>query len=162
MNQEQIQQAARDEALVSTADRFKINTTNMRIDPTLTPKEETYQVILDIIKTSPCYNAFLITTDVPKIYMHQFWLTVKKVKKSSFYQFDLADKKCQVDVELFRKILHICLRVLEEEFVEPPSKESLLTFLIELGYKGQLNQLSTMGNSSNNHQQVPIWENFQQ
>ncbi|GJZ23732.1 hypothetical protein Tco_0561191 [Tanacetum coccineum] len=135
MNQEQIQQAACDEALVPTADRVKISTTNMRIDPTLTQKEETYQVILDIIKTSPCYNAFLITANLPEIYMHQFCLTVKKVKKSSFYQFDLVDKKCQVDVELFHKILRIFPRVLDEEFIEPPSEESLLTFVIELGYK---------------------------
>ncbi|GKD96342.1 hypothetical protein Tco_1380239 [Tanacetum coccineum] len=112
-----------------------ISSTNMRIDPTLTQKEETYQVILDIIKTSPCYNAFLITADVPEICMQQFWYIVKKVKKSSFYQFDLADKKCQVDVELFRKILRNCPRVPKEEFVEPPSEESILTFLIELGYK---------------------------
>ncbi|GJW44316.1 hypothetical protein Tco_0073115 [Tanacetum coccineum] len=144
MNQEQIQQAANDEALVPTADRVKISTTNMWIDPTLTPKEETNQVNLDIIKTLPCYNAFLITGDVPEIYIQQFWFTVKKVKKSSFYQFDLTDKKCQVDVELFCKILCICLRVPNEEFIEPPSKESLLTFLVKMGYKGQLNQLSSM------------------
>ncbi|GJU61206.1 hypothetical protein Tco_1243041 [Tanacetum coccineum] len=66
---------------------------------------ETYQVILDIIKNSPCYNAFLITVDVPEIYMQQFWFTITKVKKSSFYQFDLDNKKCQIDVELFWKIL---------------------------------------------------------
>ncbi|GJZ67216.1 hypothetical protein Tco_0630456 [Tanacetum coccineum] len=119
MNQEQIQQATNDEALVPTADRVKISTINMWIDPTLTPKEETNQVNLDIIKTLPCYNAFLITGDVPEIYIQQFWFTVKK-------------------------ILCICPRVPNEEFVEPPSKESLLTFLIELGYKGQLNQLSSM------------------
>ncbi|GJS52284.1 hypothetical protein Tco_0625646 [Tanacetum coccineum] len=135
MNQEQIQQAARDEALVLTVDKVKMSTTNMRIDPTLTQKEETYQVILDIIKNSPCYNAFLITADVPEIYMQQFWFTFKKVKKSSFYQFDLNDKKCQVDVELFRKILYICPRVPEEEFIVPPSEEALITFLYELGYK---------------------------
>nr|GEX87410.1 hypothetical protein [Tanacetum cinerariifolium] len=127
MNPQQIQQTARDEALVPTADRVKINSTNMRIVPTLTQKEETYQVMLDILKTSPCYNAFLITANVPEIYMQQFWFTVKKVKKSSFYQLDLADKKFQADVELFQNILHICPRVPEEEFIEPPSEESLLT-----------------------------------
>ncbi|GKE74516.1 hypothetical protein Tco_1536557, partial [Tanacetum coccineum] len=72
MNQEQVQQAAHDEALVHAADRIKISTTNMRIDPNLTQKEETYQVILDIIKNSTCYNAFLIIADVPEIHMQQF------------------------------------------------------------------------------------------
>nr|GEV44909.1 retrovirus-related Pol polyprotein from transposon TNT 1-94 [Tanacetum cinerariifolium] len=68
----------------------------------------------------------------------------KKVKKSSFDQFDLADKKCQVDVELFRKILCIYLIVLEEELIVPPSEESLITFIYELGYKGQLSKLASM------------------
>ncbi|GKG55154.1 hypothetical protein Tco_0563141, partial [Tanacetum coccineum] len=43
MNQKQIQQAARDEALVPSTDRLKISFTNMRFDPTMTQKEETYQ-----------------------------------------------------------------------------------------------------------------------
>ncbi|GJT48759.1 hypothetical protein Tco_0974916 [Tanacetum coccineum] len=65
MYREQAQQAARDKKLVPTEDRVKIGSSNLRIDPTLTQKEETYQVILDIIKNSSCYNAFLITTDIP-------------------------------------------------------------------------------------------------
>ncbi|GKB96446.1 hypothetical protein Tco_0982583, partial [Tanacetum coccineum] len=105
MNQEQIQQAARDEALVPIANRVKISSIKIRIDPTLTQKEENFQVILDIIKASPYYNSFLITADVPEIYMQQFWFTVKKIKKTTFYEFDLGDKKCKIDVELFRKIL---------------------------------------------------------
>ncbi|GKD36771.1 hypothetical protein Tco_1256978, partial [Tanacetum coccineum] len=69
ITQEQIQQAAMDQALVSLDDRVKIGSCNMRIDPTKKQKESTYQVILDILKLSPCYNAFLITTDVPEIFM---------------------------------------------------------------------------------------------
>ncbi|GKA24781.1 hypothetical protein Tco_0710814 [Tanacetum coccineum] len=117
MNQQEIQQDARDETLVPSADRVKISNTNMRIDPSQTQKEETYQ---------------------------QFWYTVKKIKSTNSYEFDLADKKCKVDLEVFKKILGICPRVQGEEFVETPSEESLLTFLIELGYKGQLNKLPNM------------------
>ncbi|GJV41951.1 hypothetical protein Tco_1420391 [Tanacetum coccineum] len=144
MNQQEIQQAARDETLVPTAERVKISSTNMRIDPTMTQKEETFQVVLDLIKASPCYNAFLVTADVPEIYMQQFWFTVKKIKKTTSYEFDLADKKCKVDVELFRKLLDICPRVPNEDFIVPPSEESLINFLYELGYKGQINKLATM------------------
>ncbi|GJX52043.1 ribonuclease H-like domain-containing protein [Tanacetum coccineum] len=72
MDQEDIQQAALDEALVSTIDHVKIVSCNMRIDPTKKQKEAKYQVVLDILKLSPCYNAFLITADVPQIYMQQF------------------------------------------------------------------------------------------
>ncbi|GKB31978.1 hypothetical protein Tco_0871379 [Tanacetum coccineum] len=120
MEQENIQQAALDQALVPTDDRVKVGSSNMRIDPTKTQKEATYQVVLDIIKLSSCYNAFLITADVPEIYMQQFWFTVTKIKKSSFYQFQLDGQKFEVDVELFQKILRICPRVPNKEFVEHP------------------------------------------
>ncbi|GJV52207.1 hypothetical protein Tco_1447948 [Tanacetum coccineum] len=71
MDQEEIQQAALDEALVSTADRVRIGSCNMRIDPNKKQKEATYQIILDTLKLSPCYNAFLIKADVPQIYLQQ-------------------------------------------------------------------------------------------
>ncbi|GKF50198.1 hypothetical protein Tco_0146665 [Tanacetum coccineum] len=101
------------------------------MDPTLTQKEETYQVILDIIKNTPCYNAFLITADVPIIYMQQFWYTIKTVKKYSFYEFNIDNKTCQIDFELFRKILNICPRVQNQEFTIPPSNDSLMDFLLD-------------------------------
>nr|GFA21707.1 hypothetical protein [Tanacetum cinerariifolium] len=143
MNQEQIQQAARDEALVSSDDRVKIGSSNMRIDPTMAQKESTYQVSLDIIKNSPCYNAFLITVDVPEIYMQQFWFTIKKGQEI-FYQFHFDDKKFQVDVELFRKILRIFPRVPDKEFVIPPYHDSLVTFLKELCYEDPLEMVSNL------------------
>ncbi|GKB39649.1 hypothetical protein Tco_0884591 [Tanacetum coccineum] len=77
----------------------------MRIDPTMTQKEETYQ---------------------------QFWFTVKKIKKTTFYEFDLDDNKCKVDIELFRKTLGISPRVPNEDFIVPPSEESMITFLYEM------------------------------
>nr|GEW79575.1 hypothetical protein [Tanacetum cinerariifolium] len=127
MSQEQRQQAARNESLVSFIDRVKISAKNMRIEPTMPQKEETFQVFLDIIKASPCFKAFTITADVPTIYMQQFWFTIKKTKKTPFYEFGLADK-FSVDVELLKKILDICLRFLNEYFVAPHLKRKCLPF----------------------------------
>ncbi|GJS95896.1 hypothetical protein Tco_0802864 [Tanacetum coccineum] len=88
MNQEEIQQAAHEEKWVPKADRVKISTTNIRIDPSMTQKEETYQVVLDIIKNNTFFKAFLASADVPKIYMQQFWLSTfdqEFQEKSSLY-----------------------------------------------------------------------------
>nr|GEU66257.1 hypothetical protein [Tanacetum cinerariifolium] len=63
MRQEQALQVAHDKKFVSTRDRVKIGKSNLRIDPTITEKEETYQVILDIIKNTLFYNTFRITAD---------------------------------------------------------------------------------------------------
>ncbi|GJX52354.1 retrovirus-related pol polyprotein from transposon TNT 1-94 [Tanacetum coccineum] len=40
-----------------------------------------------------------------------FWYTIKKVKDSESYEFLLANKKCIVNADVFRKILDICPRV---------------------------------------------------
>ncbi|GJR38427.1 hypothetical protein Tco_1214111 [Tanacetum coccineum] len=125
MNQEEIQQAAFDETLVSINDRVLIGSCNMRIDPNKTQRESTYQVVMDTLKLSPCYNSFLVTADVLKIYMQQFWFTITKIKKSSSYQFQLDDQKFQIDVELFQKLLRICLRFPNKEFVKPHPHDSL-------------------------------------
>ncbi|GJW23504.1 hypothetical protein Tco_0034126 [Tanacetum coccineum] len=71
----------------------------MRIIPIMTKKEPTYQVVFDALALSPLYPAFLITAEVPEIYMQQFWHTITKIKDYSSYQFKLDKKKGRVDVE---------------------------------------------------------------
>ncbi|GJR33781.1 hypothetical protein Tco_1209465 [Tanacetum coccineum] len=114
----------------------------MRIDPTKTPKEPTYQVVLDSLALSPLYPAFLITVEVPEIYMHQFWHTITKIKNSSSYKFKLDKKKCTIDVEVFCDILQICPRLPNQEFDAPPSYEEIVTFIKELGHKGDIKSIT--------------------
>ncbi|GJV29753.1 hypothetical protein Tco_1386201 [Tanacetum coccineum] len=92
----------------------------------------TQHVALDNSVLSPCYPAFLITAEVPKVYMHQFWNTIHKIKDKDAYQFKLDKKKFRVDTEVFREILQICPRLHNQEFVKPPSEEELVTFIQEL------------------------------
>ncbi|GKA49557.1 hypothetical protein Tco_0742630, partial [Tanacetum coccineum] len=61
MNPIAAQQVALDNALAAPENRVKIGICNMRIDPRKTPKEPTYQVVLDALALSPFYTAFLIT-----------------------------------------------------------------------------------------------------
>ncbi|GJS49635.1 hypothetical protein Tco_0599756 [Tanacetum coccineum] len=130
------QQIAIDNTLVAHENQVKIGICNMRIDPTKTPKEPTYQVVLDALALTTCYPAFLITTEVPEIYMHQFWHTITKIKNSSSYKFKLDKKKCIIDVEVLRDILQICPRLSNQESYEP-----------------------TLENLCCSHQLMPFWEN---
>nr|GEX92857.1 hypothetical protein [Tanacetum cinerariifolium] len=93
------QQAALDNSLVALKKRLKIERCNARIAFTKLQKEETYQVTLEAPKLSPCYPAFQITAEVPEIYMHQFWNTIKKIGNINAYNFKLDKKKCRVDTE---------------------------------------------------------------
>nr|GEU72394.1 retrovirus-related Pol polyprotein from transposon TNT 1-94 [Tanacetum cinerariifolium] len=63
---------------------------------------------------------------------------------SDAYNFKLEKKKFRVDMEVFRKILQICPRILNQDFIAPPSEEELVTFIQELGYSGKCNMLSAI------------------
>nr|GFA06918.1 hypothetical protein [Tanacetum cinerariifolium] len=66
------QQIKLDNAFVASENRRVIGKCNMRINLGMKPKEPTYQVALEALAVSTSYPAFLITTKVPVIYMHQF------------------------------------------------------------------------------------------
>ncbi|GJW47212.1 hypothetical protein Tco_0078858 [Tanacetum coccineum] len=135
MNPMVAQQVSLDNAFVAPENRVQIGKCNMRIDPTKTQKEPTYEVVLDALALSPLYPAFLITTEVPEIYIHQFWHTITKIKDPSLYKFKLDKKRCTIDAEVFRDILQICPKLPNQEFVVPPSSdEDIVSFIKELGY----------------------------
>nr|GFC78224.1 hypothetical protein [Tanacetum cinerariifolium] len=56
--------------------------------------------------------------------------------KTDGYNFKLDKKKYIVNTEVFHEILQICPRIPNQYFVELPSKEDLLTLIMELGYSG--------------------------
>ncbi|GJU17086.1 hypothetical protein Tco_1145052 [Tanacetum coccineum] len=70
MNPQETQQvAARDEKWVPSAESVKISSTNIRLETTVPQKEETFQVVIDIIKNSTCFKDFTISADFPEIFM---------------------------------------------------------------------------------------------
>ncbi|GJY84057.1 retrovirus-related pol polyprotein from transposon TNT 1-94 [Tanacetum coccineum] len=106
------QQVALDNALVAPEKRLTIEKCNTRIKFSKPQRETTYQVTLDALKLSLCYPAFLITAEVPEVFMHQFWNTIKKIKDTYAYQFKLDKKK------------------------------EMVPFIKELGYTGKCDMLS--------------------
>ncbi|GKB48768.1 hypothetical protein Tco_0899521 [Tanacetum coccineum] len=81
MNPQETEQViARDELWVHTAERINISTTNVTLEITVKQKEETFQVVIDVIKNSTCFKAFTISVDVPEILMQQFWSTSQVYK----------------------------------------------------------------------------------
>ncbi|GJY19977.1 hypothetical protein Tco_0392543 [Tanacetum coccineum] len=62
------QQTKLDFKLVPKENLLDIGKCNGIIPRGLKPKEETFQVVLDVLALTPCYPAFLITADVPEIF----------------------------------------------------------------------------------------------
>ncbi|GJS70730.1 retrovirus-related pol polyprotein from transposon TNT 1-94 [Tanacetum coccineum] len=99
MNPIAAQQVAVDNALVAHENRVQIGQCNMRIDPSKTPKEPTYQVVLDALALTTSYPAFLITSK-------------------------------------------ICPRLPNQEFDALPLDEEIVTFITELGHKGDIKSIT--------------------
>nr|GEX46091.1 hypothetical protein [Tanacetum cinerariifolium]GEX53151.1 hypothetical protein [Tanacetum cinerariifolium] len=134
------QQVALDEALVPHASRLRIGTSNFRLRLDITSKESTLQVVYDVLRLTLFYKAFLVLVDVPETYMQEFWAT------TTFYhhliRFKMNNKKCIVNLEYFREMLHICLRIPNQTFDELSFEEEILAFLRYLGHSGEIKKIT--------------------
>nr|GFB22239.1 hypothetical protein [Tanacetum cinerariifolium] len=84
--------------------------------------------------------AFLVTEDVPEIYMQEFWATAKLHHNS--IRFKMDTKKSVLDLEAFREMLHISPRILSQSFAELPFEEEILEFLRNLGHSDEIRHLT--------------------
>nr|GEU75245.1 hypothetical protein [Tanacetum cinerariifolium] len=134
------QQVALDEALVPYASRLRIGKSNFRLRSYITSKESTLQMVYDVLRPTPFYKVFLVTTDVPEIYMQEFWETATVHHHSIHFKMD--KKKRIVNLEYFREMLHICPRLPGQTFDELSFEEEILAFLRFLGHSGEIRKLT--------------------
>ncbi|GKA29876.1 hypothetical protein Tco_0716121 [Tanacetum coccineum] len=110
------QQIKLDLELVPKEKRLEIGKYNGRLNPGKKQREPTFQVMLDALALTPCNFAFLMTTDVPEVYMHQFWDSIHKYENS--------------------------YRVHGQNFDELPTDEDIVSFFKELGHTGQIKTIT--------------------
>nr|GEX94197.1 hypothetical protein [Tanacetum cinerariifolium] len=133
------QQVPLDEALVPHGHILRIGRSNFRLISDISSKESTLQLVYDVLRQTPFFKAILVTADVPKIYMQEFWATATVHHHSIWFKMD--NKKHIVNLEYFREMLHICPRLPGQTFDEPPFEEEILAFLRFLGYSGAIRRL---------------------
>nr|GEU58624.1 hypothetical protein [Tanacetum cinerariifolium] len=112
---------ALDEALVATTIRLKIGKGNQRLSLDLKSNEATIQVVLDALKLTLVYNAFLVAASVSKIHMQEFWATVTLHYTS--LRFKLNGKN-------------------------PPVEEEIISCLSDLGHSGEIRLLTDVNVNS--------------
>nr|GEW85060.1 hypothetical protein [Tanacetum cinerariifolium] len=134
------QQVVLDEALVLSTQRLRIGRSNFRLPSDIQSKESTLQVVYDVLCKCPFFKVFLVTADVPEVYMQEFWATAYVHQYS--IRFKMDSKKNTVDLETFRDMLHICPRVPGQSFDELPFEKEILDFLRFLGHSAQIRTLT--------------------
>nr|GEY21853.1 hypothetical protein [Tanacetum cinerariifolium] len=96
------QQVAKDKALVPHAKRLRIGRSNFRQLSDIKSKESTLQLVYDVVHLTSFFKAFLVTADVLKIYMQEFWATA--TLHHHFIRFKMNNKKHIVNLESFREM----------------------------------------------------------
>nr|GEV39242.1 hypothetical protein [Tanacetum cinerariifolium] len=134
------QQVALDEALVPHTSRLRIRKRNFRLRSDITSKESTLQLVYDVLRLTPFYKAFLVTTDVPEIYMQEFWATATVHHHSIHFKMD--NRKRIVNLEYFMEMMHICPRLPGQTFDDLPFEEEILAFLRFLRHRGEIRKLT--------------------
>nr|GEW24003.1 kinesin-like protein KIN-12B [Tanacetum cinerariifolium] len=101
-------------------------------------------------------RAFLVTADVPEIYMQEFWATAKLHQHSIHFKMDT--RKRVLDPEAFREMLHISPRIPGQSFAGFPFEEEILEFLSLRISQAQI--LWGLYHRSNIDNAYLIWEDF--
>nr|GEV56174.1 hypothetical protein [Tanacetum cinerariifolium] len=148
------QQVALEEALVPQASRLRIGKSNFCLKSDISSKESTLQLLYDVLRLTPFYKAFPVTTDVLEIYMQEFWATATVHHHS--IRFKMDNKKHIFNLEYFREMLHICPKLPGHTFDELLFEEEILAFLRFLGHNGEIRKLTDV-NINKLHQP---WRSF--
>nr|GEU57162.1 retrovirus-related Pol polyprotein from transposon TNT 1-94 [Tanacetum cinerariifolium] len=109
----------------------------------------------DVLRLTPFYKAFLVTTDVPEIYMQDFYATATIHHHS--IRFKMNNKKRIVNLEYFKEMLHICTRLPNQTFDELALKEEILAFLRYLRHSGEIRKITYVNINKLHHQ----WRSFE-
>nr|GFA26257.1 integrase, catalytic region, zinc finger, CCHC-type, peptidase aspartic, catalytic [Tanacetum cinerariifolium] len=73
------QQVVLDKDLVPSTQRLRIGRSNFRLPSNIQSKESTLQLVYDVLCRCPFFKAFLVTADMPEVYMQEFWATTYEI-----------------------------------------------------------------------------------
>ncbi|GKA48861.1 hypothetical protein Tco_0741819, partial [Tanacetum coccineum] len=103
--------------------------------PAQPPTRIDEQIIsVDILSNTNFFRAFTALASVPAIYLQQFWNTMKYNEKTGVYSCQVDEQWFDLSVDLLRKALAITPVIPAQPFELPPSGNTVIDFVNELGY----------------------------
>ncbi|GKC07645.1 hypothetical protein Tco_0999255 [Tanacetum coccineum] len=101
------------------------------------------KIVGQILLDHPLSYALTVTTDVPVLYLQQFWRTVSKVPgPKDTIKFMLDTQEFTYTVDMFCDILHFLVETLENPFFTPVNIETIEAFMNRVGYQGVVDKVS--------------------
>ncbi|GJR15996.1 hypothetical protein Tco_0798648 [Tanacetum coccineum] len=126
------------DSLTSELARYKellqIGKSNLLFDAQKIQKNPIFQISVDILRNTNFFRAFSASASVPAIYIQQFWNTMKYDEKTGVYCCQVDEQWVNLSVDLLRKALDITPVDPAHPFELPPTGDTVIDFVNQLGY----------------------------
>ncbi|GKB40939.1 hypothetical protein Tco_0885881, partial [Tanacetum coccineum] len=123
-----------DEQIVPRSQWLTIGKSNLLFNAQKIQKNPIFQISVDILSNTNFFQAFTASANVPAIYLQQFWNTMKYNEKTGVYSCQVDEQWFDLSVDLLRKALAITPVIPAHPFELPPSGNTVIDFVNELGY----------------------------
>ncbi|GKC07735.1 hypothetical protein Tco_0999345 [Tanacetum coccineum] len=122
-----------DEQIVPRSQWLIIGKSNLLFNAQKIQKNPIFQISVDILSNTNFFRAFTASASVPAIYLQQFWNTMKYDEKSGVYSCQIDEQWFDLSADLLRKALAITPVIPAQPFELPPSGNTVIDFVNELG-----------------------------
>ncbi|GJS13258.1 hypothetical protein Tco_0407730 [Tanacetum coccineum] len=93
-----------------------------------------FKIAVDILKQANFFRAFTASSTIPTIYIQQFWDTICFDSKAGSYKCQLDEQWFDLTQDTLRDALQIMPVDKNQAFSPPPTPDTLIEFVNELGY----------------------------
>ncbi|GJY80435.1 hypothetical protein Tco_0493186 [Tanacetum coccineum] len=111
-----------------------IGKSNLLFNAQKIQKNPIFQISVDILSNTNFFQAFTASANVPAIYLQQFWKTMSYNEKTGVYSCQVDEQWFELSADLLRKALAITPVNPTHPFELPPSGDTVIDFVNELGY----------------------------
>ncbi|GJV70432.1 hypothetical protein Tco_1490427 [Tanacetum coccineum] len=123
-----------DEQIVPRSQWLQIGKSNLLFDAQKIQKNPIFQISVDILRNTNFFRAFSASASVPAIYIQQFWNSMKYDEKTGELLLVNDEQWFNLSVDLLRKALDITPVDPAHPFELPPTGDTVIDFVNQLGY----------------------------
>ncbi|GJZ89252.1 retrovirus-related pol polyprotein from transposon TNT 1-94, partial [Tanacetum coccineum] len=105
-----------------------------RTDEQIIQKNPIFHISVDILRNTNFFRAFSASASVPAVYIQQFWNSMKYDEKSGVYSCQVDEQWFNLSADLLRKALDITPVDPAHPFELPPTGDTVIDFVNQLGY----------------------------
>ncbi|GJS38969.1 hypothetical protein Tco_0564012 [Tanacetum coccineum] len=131
-----------DEQILPRIRWVPIGKSNCYLDAEKSQSNPIYKIAVDILKHTNFFRAFTASSTIPAIYIQQFWDTICYDRTHGGYKCQLDEQWFKITKDTLRDALQITLVNNNKAFSSPPTPDTLIQFVNNLGYPKEVRHLS--------------------